>query len=75
MPGPRGQPEPCSSARWDQHQTAARPRRPGSARNAGYADLATMLAEHAVDVVHICMPNASHAELALTAVQAGLHVA
>jgi len=74
MPGPRGQPGPCSSARWDQHQTAARPRRPGSARNAAYADLATMLAEHAVDMVHICMPNASHAELALTAVQAGLHV-
>jgi len=39
----------------------------------GYADLASMLAEHAVDVVHICTPNASHAELAMSLLQAGLH--
>jgi len=40
----------------------------------GYPDLAALLEERAVDVVHVCTPNASHAELALAAVQAGVHV-
>lgn len=40
----------------------------------GYADLAAMLVEQAVDVVHICTPNASHAELAMAVVRAGVHV-
>ena len=40
----------------------------------GYTDLAAMLADDAVDVVHICTPNDSHAALALAAVRAGVHV-
>ncbi|MDQ4040024.1 MAG: Gfo/Idh/MocA family oxidoreductase [Actinomycetota bacterium] len=40
----------------------------------GYPDLAALLRECAVDVVHVCTPNASHADLALTAVRAGVHV-
>ncbi|MEJ5944533.1 Gfo/Idh/MocA family oxidoreductase [Pseudokineococcus basanitobsidens] len=40
----------------------------------GYADLDELLADDAVDVVHVCTPNARHAEQALAAVRAGKHV-
>jgi len=39
-----------------------------------YADLAELLADPGVDVVHICSPNATHAEFALAALDAGKHV-
>ena len=40
----------------------------------GWTDLAALLAETPVDVVHVCTPNALHAEQALAAVEAGCHV-
>lgn len=40
----------------------------------GYPNLAAMLDDSDVDVVHICTPNDSHAELALAVLQAGIHV-
>jgi len=40
----------------------------------GYPDLGTLLVDGAVDVVHVCTPNVSHADLALAAIRAGVHV-
>ncbi|WP_406419792.1 Gfo/Idh/MocA family oxidoreductase [Streptomyces sp. NBC_00873] len=40
----------------------------------GYADLDDLLAHASVDVVHICTPNALHAEAARAALAAGAHV-
>ena len=39
-----------------------------------YPDLAAVLADDAVDVVHICTPNALHADQAAAALRAGKHV-
>ena len=39
----------------------------------GYADLAELLADQP-DVVHVCTPNATHAEYALAAIEAGINV-
>ncbi|MEU4226703.1 Gfo/Idh/MocA family oxidoreductase [Nonomuraea sp. NPDC026600] len=39
-----------------------------------YPDLAAVLADDAVDVVHICTPNALHADQAVAALRAGKHV-
>lgn len=41
---------------------------------ARYPDLAAVLADDAVDVVHICTPNALHADQAVAAMRAGKHV-
>lgn len=38
------------------------------------ADAAALLDAHDIDVVHICTPNATHADLALRALEAGKHV-
>jgi predicted dehydrogenase len=40
----------------------------------GYPDLAAVLADDTVDVVHICTPNALHADQAAAALRAGKHV-
>lgn len=37
-------------------------------------DVAALFADDEIDVVHICTPNASHAELAAAALEAGKHV-
>ena len=39
-----------------------------------YPDFAAVLADDAVDVVHICTPNALHADQAVAALRAGKHV-
>ena len=39
----------------------------------GYADLTELIA-NAPDVVHICTPNATHVEYALSAIQTGMHI-
>jgi predicted dehydrogenase len=39
----------------------------------GYADLAELL-DDGVDVVHVCTPNATHAEYALAVIEAGVNV-
>ena len=39
-----------------------------------YASTEQLLADPGVDVVHICTPNATHADLALAALEAGKHV-
>jgi len=39
-----------------------------------YASPADLIADEAVDVVHVCTPNSSHAEYALAALAAGKHV-
>jgi predicted dehydrogenase len=39
-----------------------------------YDDLDALLTDDAVDIVHICTPNALHAEQALAAIRAGKHV-
>lgn len=40
----------------------------------GYGSLDELLADPSVDVVHVCTPNALHAEQALAAIAAGKHV-
>ncbi|MFZ4893881.1 Gfo/Idh/MocA family protein [Plantibacter sp. Mn2098] len=40
----------------------------------GYASLDELLADPTVDVVHVCTPNALHAEQALAVIRAGKHV-
>lgn len=40
----------------------------------GYPDLASLLAEAGADVVHVCTPNARHAEAVEAALAAGAHV-
>jgi len=39
-----------------------------------YDDLATLLDEQQVDVLHVCTPNVLHCEQALAAVERGIHV-
>ena len=39
-----------------------------------FSSVQDLLAEPSVDVVHICTPNATHADLALEALEAGKHV-
>jgi predicted dehydrogenase len=39
----------------------------------GYADLSELLAD-GIDVVHVCAPNATHAEYALAVIEAGVNV-
>ena len=41
---------------------------------AGYADVADLLADPAVDLVDLCVPNDEHARLAIRALEAGKHV-
>ncbi|MYW96410.1 Gfo/Idh/MocA family oxidoreductase [Amycolatopsis rubida] len=41
---------------------------------AGYRDLAEVLDDDRVDVVHVCTPNATHAEYAEAVLRAGKHV-
>ncbi|PKW18833.1 Gfo/Idh/MocA family protein [Saccharopolyspora spinosa] len=41
---------------------------------AAYQDLAEVLADERVDVVHVCTPNATHAPFAEAALRAGKHV-
>lgn len=40
----------------------------------GYADLAELLDDEDVDVVHVCTPNATHHHYAVAALRAGRHV-
>lgn len=40
----------------------------------GYDDLAALLSDDSIDVVHVCTPNALHAGQALAAIAAGRHV-
>ncbi|MGY0835868.1 Gfo/Idh/MocA family protein [Aerococcus urinaeequi] len=46
----------------------------GSNDSRVYTDYQTMLTEETLDVVHVCTPNASHAELSIAALDAGNHV-
>lgn len=46
----------------------------GSNESTVYTDYQTMLAEEALDVVHVCTPNATHAELSIASLDAGNHV-
>ncbi|RSK26655.1 gfo/Idh/MocA family oxidoreductase [Bacillus sp. HMF5848] len=39
-----------------------------------YSDYKTMLTEAKLDVVHVCTPNISHAEISIAAMEAGCHV-
>ncbi|WP_077358606.1 Gfo/Idh/MocA family protein [Virgibacillus halodenitrificans] len=39
-----------------------------------YGDYREMLKDAAIDVVHVCTPNASHAEITIAALEAGKHV-
>ncbi len=44
-------------------------------RDAGvYADYKALLQDSSIDVVHVCTTNASHAEIAIAALEAGKHV-
>ncbi|RKN50136.1 gfo/Idh/MocA family oxidoreductase [Micromonospora costi] len=42
--------------------------------DAGYPDLAALLGDAEIDVLHVCTPNASHAPVAAAALSAGVHV-
>lgn len=46
----------------------------GTNESTTYTDYQLMLAEEDLDVVHVCTPNASHAELSIAALNAGNHV-
>ncbi|MGG1554499.1 Gfo/Idh/MocA family protein [Paenibacillus ferrarius] len=39
-----------------------------------YASIQALLADEAVDVVHVCTPNDTHAEISIAALEAGKHV-
>ncbi len=39
-----------------------------------YDSLAELVADDSIDIVHVCTPNATHAEIALAALDAGKHV-
>lgn len=39
-----------------------------------YTDYQQMLADTSLDIVHVCTPNASHAELSIAAMEADCHV-
>src|SRR5690606_15559610 len=39
-----------------------------------YDDLETLLADDDIDLVHVCTPNATHAAIAIAAIEAGKHV-
>ena len=56
----------------DERQLSLRAAALGVAR--ATRDVASILADPAIDVVHICTPNASHVELAGAALEAGKHV-
>ena len=55
----------------DPDRTAARARELGVPRG---ADLAEVLADDSISVVHVCTPNATHAALATALLEAGKHV-
>lgn len=46
----------------------------GTADSKVFADYKEMLAEMDLDVVHVCTPNISHAEISIAALEAGNHV-
>ena len=56
----------------DPSRTAARAAALGVAR--ATADVPALLADPAIDVVHVCTPNATHVPIALAALRAGKHV-
>ena len=56
----------------DALQLAARSRELGVARTTG--NVAELLADPTIDVVHVCTPNYTHVELATAALEAGKHV-
>lgn len=39
-----------------------------------YLDYRDLVARHDIDVVHVCTPNSSHAEISIAALQSGKHV-
>ena len=46
----------------------------GASDAAVYEDYRELLADPSIDVVHVCTPNDSHAEIAIAALEAGKHV-
>ena len=56
----------------DEERTRARARALGVER--GTADLAGVLADPTIDVIHVCTPNRTHVEIASAALEAGRHV-
>jgi predicted dehydrogenase len=56
----------------DEARTRARARELGVAR--GTADVAALLADPEIDVIHVCTPNQTHVELASAVLGAGKHL-
>lgn len=46
----------------------------GTATPRVYTDYRQLLANESLDVVHVCTPNSSHAEISIAALEAGCHV-
>ncbi|MFC4779391.1 Gfo/Idh/MocA family protein [Paenibacillus sp. GCM10023252] len=46
----------------------------GTADAAVYEDYTSMLSDSTIDVIHVCTPNDSHAEITIAALEAGKHV-
>ncbi len=46
----------------------------GGADAAAYTDYRELLKDDSIDVVHVCTPNASHADITVAALEAGKHV-
>ena len=46
----------------------------GAANAAVYTDYRKLLEDKTIDVVHVCTPNRSHAEISIAALEAGKHV-
>ncbi|TDF99473.1 Gfo/Idh/MocA family protein [Paenibacillus piri] len=46
----------------------------GAANSGVYTDYRKLLEDRSIDVVHVCTPNSSHAEITVAALEAGKHV-
>ncbi|MBC2367472.1 Gfo/Idh/MocA family oxidoreductase [Listeria booriae] len=46
----------------------------GDANASVYTDYKELLADKTIDVIHVCTPNISHAEISIAAMEAGKHV-
>ena len=61
-------------ARRARRRRRSRPRRPGSAGPSAETDWRELVARDDIDLVDICTPGDSHAEIAIAALEAGKHV-
>jgi predicted dehydrogenase len=59
---------------FEEHKALSAKEKYGIASSVAVSDYRKVLADPSIDVVHICTPNNSHAEIAIAALEAGKHV-